>query len=74
MRTLLKTLAVVGMIICVSGCVNRQVTVIDSAIDVVRLGKGVRGPIYTQNANGEWQLQGPVTLPEGWYAGPGPSQ
>lgn len=49
---------------------NRQVTVIDSQSDVVRLGRGVRGPVLTQQADGSWKEAGVVTLPEGWYAGP----
>jgi hypothetical protein len=42
---------------------------IDSQSDIVRLGKGVRGPVYVWR-DGQWQLSGKVTLPEGWYAGP----
>jgi len=45
--------------------------VIDSHADVVRLGPGVRGKVYVWR-DGAWTLTGKVTLPEGWYAGPGP--
>jgi hypothetical protein len=46
--------------------------VINSTDDVVRIGAGVKGPVYVQR-NGIWTLTGKTTLPEGWYAGPGPS-
>lgn len=46
-------------------------TVLDSKADVVRIGPGVRGKVYTWQ-NGAWTDAGKVTLPEGWYAGPGP--
>jgi hypothetical protein len=47
---------------------------IDSRSDVVRLGKDVRGHVYLWDAKtGTWVLSGNrVTLPEGWFAGPGP--
>ena len=70
-RTLLKLLSASGLIICASACAPlRQVTVINASEDVVRLGKGVRGPVYTQDATGKWTLKGVMELPEGWYAGP----
>lgn len=48
-----------------------RTVVIDSSSDVVRLGPGVRGPVYVLK-DGAWVRTGKVTLPEGWYAGPGP--
>ena len=65
-----KILAVIGVALCASGCVSRQVTVIDSAHDIVRLGRGVRGPVYVQGEDGNWRQAGVMRLPEGWYAGP----
>ena len=74
MRTHFRLLGIVGLLICASGCAlfQTRTVVIDRQSDVVRLGKGVRGEIYTQQADGSWVKQGKVTLPEGWYAGPGP--
>jgi len=74
MRTRLKLLGIVGLLICANGCAlfQTRTVVIDSQSDVVRLGRGVHGEIYTQQANGQWVKQGKVTLPEGWYAGPPP--
>ena len=70
MRTLLSLCASVGLLTCAAGCATRAV-VLDSQADVVRLGKGVRGQVYIWQ-DGCWTLTGKVTLPEGWYAGPGP--
>jgi hypothetical protein len=33
------------------------------------LGKGVRGPVYTQDKDGKWVDRGIMVLPEGWFAG-----
>lgn len=71
MQTHLKLLGIVGLLICANGCVTR-VVVLDSQSDVVRIGKGMRGEIYTEQADGQWIKQGKATLPEGWYAGPPP--
>ncbi len=78
MRTLLKACGAVGLIGCVAGltgCAMFQprTVLIDSQSDVVRLGPDVRGPVYVMR-NGQWVLTGRVTLPEGWYAGPGPKE
>lgn len=70
MRTRLHLCASLGLLICATSCATKTV-VLDSQADVVRLGAGVRGPVYTWQ-NGSWTLAGKVTLPEGWYAGPGP--
>lgn len=70
MRTLQKLCWMAGVLIFVSGCASRAV-VIDAASDVVRIGPGVRGHVYVLK-NGVWTDAGKVTLPEGWYAGPGP--
>jgi hypothetical protein len=59
-------------LICLAmcGCATRTV-VLDSSHDIVRLGADVRGHIYVWNAGHHaWELTGPVTLPEGWFAGP----
>lgn len=72
MRTRLKQFAIAGLLICASGCATRTV-VIDRQSDVVRLGPKVRGRVYVWK-DGAWTLSGKVTLPEGWYAGPGPQK
>lgn len=66
----LTTFASLGLAICATSCAARTV-VLDSQADVVRLGPGVRGKVYVWQAGG-WTLTRKVTLPEGWYAGPGP--
>lgn len=43
---------------------------LDRQSDVVRIGPGMRGKVYVWR-DGGWVLSGKVTLPEGWYAGPG---
>lgn len=70
MRTPRLTFALVGLLIFASGCATRTV-ILDSQSDVVRIGPGVKGKVYIFQ-NGAWTLAGKVTLPEGWYAGPGP--
>ena len=51
-------------------CASRTV-VLDSNRDIVRLGPDVRGQVYVWNGERHaWELRGPLTLPEGWYAGP----
>lgn len=72
MQTLQRTLGLLGIVILLSGCVTRQVVILDKDSDVVRLGKDVKGSVYIFQ-NGEWVLVGKAQLPEGWYAGPGPS-
>jgi len=47
--------------------------VLDPRIDVVRLGPNVVGRVYVYS-DGKWILSKPMKLPEGWYAGPGPTQ
>lgn len=71
----LRALEIVGLLICVtawSGCATRTV-VLDRQSDVVRIGPGMRGKVYVWR-DGGWVLRGKVTLPEGWYAGPGPNK
>lgn len=70
MRTRLNLSAVLGLLICATSCATKTV-VLDSQADVVRLGPDVRGKVYVWQA-GCWTLTRKVTLPEGWYAGPGP--
>lgn len=69
-RTLLKIFACAGLLICATGCQTRTV-ILDRNSDVVRIGPKMRGKVYVWQ-NGAWTLTGKVTLPEGWYAGPGP--
>lgn len=57
-----------------NGCATRQAVVIDSQSSIVRIGKGVRGPVYIQDEEGRWIAGGVITLPEGWYAGPLPNK
>lgn len=74
MRTLLLASALVGLAACATGCAifrPSRVVVIDSSSDVVRLGRDVRGTVY-MHEDGGWKKVGPITLPEGWYAGPLP--
>jgi hypothetical protein len=59
------------MLTLLTGCATNRTVLIDSQSDVVRLGPGVRGRVYVWQ-DGGWKLSGKVTLPEGWYAGPGP--
>jgi hypothetical protein len=68
LRILFATLGIAG---CVTGCGTTRTVVINAAEDVVRLGRGVRGEVYVWR-DGQWVRAGRVTLPEGWYAGPGP--
>ena len=66
--------ASVGLAICATSCAllnPTRVLVLDSRSDVVRLGPGVKGKVYVWR-NAQWELQGPMMLPEGWYAGPMP--
>ncbi len=72
MRILLCLCVSGGLIISATSCATKTV-VLDRSADVVRLGPDVRGKVYTWRA-GAWTLSGKVTLPEGWYAGPGPRE
>lgn len=65
------TFSVLGLSGLLAGCAVERTTVIDRNSDVVRLGKGVRGEVYVWR-DGAWRPAGKVTLPEGWWAGPGP--
>lgn len=62
----------VALLAIAPGCGITRTVVLDRNADVVRLGNDVRGHVYVWRA-GQWQKIGPVTLPEGWYAGPGPA-
>lgn len=76
MRTLLRLSALVGLLICVSGCGllrPTRVVIVDASSDIVRLGNDVEGTVYLYESGG-WKRVGPVRLPEGWYAGPMPAQ
>ena len=70
MKKLLSLFAILGLAISLTSCATRTV-VLDKSSDVVRLGPKVRGRVYVWQ-NGAWTLSGSVTLPEGWYAVPGP--
>jgi hypothetical protein len=70
MQKLIQSCVTAFALLCVTGCaVHREVTVIDSRSDIVRLGKGVKGPVYTQDKDGKWIDRGIMVLPEGWFAG-----
>lgn len=73
MRTHLRLLGIVGLLLCGNGCAifQTRTVVLDSQSDVVRLGSNVRGNVYVWQS-GAWTKTGKVTLPEGWYAGPPP--
>lgn len=73
MRIHLTAWWIAGAIGLLAGCATTRVTVIDAGSDLVRLGKGVKGPVYIWR-NGEWVHAGRMELPEGWYAGPGPKE
>lgn len=70
MRKLLQLCALAGIGIWLTSCATRTV-VLDRQNSVVRLGPDVRGHVYVWD-QGAWTRTGKVTLPEGWYAGPGP--
>lgn len=65
----LAPLAAAVLSLC--GCAAERAIFLDSNSDVVRLGPDVRGRVYIWSG-GAWRLTGPVRLPEGWWAGPGP--
>jgi len=68
MFRLLIQFASVGLLMLPTGCAH-DIAVIDSSSDIVRIGSGVRGPVYIYK-DGQWIMAGKMTLPEGWYAGP----
>lgn len=76
MHKRLQKFANVGMLgfllSSLTSCATRTV-VLDPRIDVVRLGPNVVGRVYVYS-DGKWILSKPMKLPEGWYAGPGPTQ
>lgn len=76
MHKLLQKFVSVGMLgflaSSLTSCATRTV-VLDPRVDVVRLGPDVVGRVYVFS-DGKWTLTKPIKLPEGWYAGPGPSQ
>ena len=70
MRTPLKLCATAGLLICAASC-KSPVVVIDTASDVVRLDAPAAAAVSIWRG-GTWQHVGKMTLPAGWYAGPGP--
>lgn len=72
MHKLLQKFAIVGMLGFLTSCATRTV-VLDPRVDVVRIGPNVVGRVYVFS-DGKWILSKPMKLPEGWYAGPGPTQ
>lgn len=74
MQTPLLKLLTVTLLLIANGCATSRVTVIDRASDWVKLGPDVRGHVSIYDAKSKtWVLQSkPVTLPEGWVAGPEP--
>lgn len=62
----------VGMLGFLTSCATRTL-VLDPRIDVVRIGPNVVGRVYVYS-DGKWILTDKIKLPEGWYAGPGPTQ
>jgi hypothetical protein len=54
-----------------TGCATRTATVIDASSDWVRLTAPTKAKIATYQS-GQWAESGMMTLPAGWYAGPGP--
>ena len=70
MRTLRNLCVIVGLITFATSCATKTI-VLDSSADVLRIGPNVTGKVYVWQ-DGAWRLSGKVTLPEGWYAGPGP--
>ncbi len=69
MKTIIKTAAILSLAFLFLGCGSTRVVFVDTDADLVRLGPGVSGRVYTL-INGEWILsKNKVDLPEGWYAG-----
>lgn len=62
--------ALAGLLIFASGCAAR-ITVIDSQADIIRTLKPVKVKAAIWR-DGQWIEAGKVTLPAGWYCGPGP--
>jgi|TARA_B100000676_G_scaffold249652_2_gene253826 hypothetical protein len=66
---ILKTITILSIASLFFGCGSTRVVFVDTDADLVRLGPGVSGRVYTL-INGEWVLsKNKVDLPEGWYAG-----
>lgn len=74
MRTLLKTCAMLGIIMSIPACATRTTIVVDKNSDIVRLDQDVRCKVSTYQGNGVWASSGSMVLPKGWLAGPGPRQ
>ncbi len=68
---LLNLFGIAGLLICGTSCATRTF-ILDGSRDIVRLGPGVKGRVYVW-ADGGWTMTGKTRLPEGWYAGPGPT-
>jgi len=60
------------MIGLTNSCQTRNV-MINPQTDVVRLDDDVKGHIYYWNGTNWVRSSNKITLPKGWYAGPGPS-
>lgn len=60
------------MIILVTSCATKNV-VINQQNDVVRLSNDVKGHVYYWDGTNWVKSSNKITLPEGWFAGPGPS-
>lgn len=74
MQTLRKIFATSSAVLLLNGCATRTTTVIDTSSDWVRLARPVQAKVETYQGNGVWAEAGTMTLPQGWFAGPGPKK
>lgn len=72
MRKHLRTLGAAGAIIFATSCATRTTTVIDTGADIVRLDAPVKAGKVSVFRDGVWHSAGKMTLPAGWFCGPGP--
>lgn len=74
MQKHLKLFVAVGAIILLTNCATRNVVVIDTACDIVRLDKPVKAAVSITRDGVNWIHAGEMEIPAGWYAGPGPKE
>jgi len=59
------------MALWLTSCATRTSTVIDTSSDWVRLARPVKAAVQTYKGGGVWVEAGTMTMPAGWYCGPG---
>ena len=72
MRKHLKQLGIALTMTLLAGCATRNVIVINTEDDIVRLDKPVNAEVSTTKDGVTWKHAGKMTIPAGWYATPGP--